>query len=143
MAKAKWFTKLDIIVAFHKVRVALGEEWKIAFRTRYGLFKWNVTPFSLTGALATFQRFINQTLQEYLDDFVSAYIDDIIIYSSGSIEDHRRKVYEVLRKLKDTGLQCDIGKSEFEQSSVKYLRFIIRAGEGIHVDPKKVEAIRT
>jgi len=142
MAKAKWFTKLDIIVAFHKVRVAPGEEWKTAFRTRYGLFEWNVTPFGLTGAPATFQRFINQTLQEYLDDFVSAYVDDIIIYSSGSIEDHRRKVHEVLRKLKDAGLQCDIGKSEFEQSSVKYLGFIIRAGEGIHVDPKKVEAIR-
>ena len=114
IAKAKWFTKLDIIAAFHKVRVAPGEEWKTAFRTRYGLFKWNITPFGLTGALAIFQRFINQTLQEYLDDFISAYVDDIIIYSSGSIEDYRRKVYEVLQKLKDAGLQCDIRKSEFE-----------------------------
>jgi hypothetical protein len=42
----------------------------------------------------------------------------------------------------EAGLQCDIRKSEFEQSTVKYLGFIIRAGEGIHVDPKKVEAIR-
>jgi hypothetical protein len=34
MSKAKWFTKLDIIAAFHKVRVAPGEEWKTAFRRR-------------------------------------------------------------------------------------------------------------
>jgi hypothetical protein len=33
-------------------------------------------------------------------------------------------------------------KSEFEQDSVKYLSFIIQAGKGVHVDPKKVEAIR-
>jgi transposase InsO family protein len=106
------------------------------------LYEWNVTPFGLTGAPATFQRYINRTLQEYLDDFVSAYVDDIIIYSSGSLEDHQRKVGQVLQKLQDAGLQCDIGKSEFEQDSVKYLGFIVRAGKGIHVDPKKVTAIR-
>jgi hypothetical protein len=48
----------------------------------------------------------------------------------------------VLQKLKDAGLQCDITKSEFEQDSMKYLSFIIQAKKGVHVDPKKVEAIR-
>jgi hypothetical protein len=33
-------------------------------------------------------------------------------------------------------------KSEFEQDSIKYLGFIIQAKKGVHVDPKKVEAIR-
>jgi hypothetical protein len=54
MARARWFTKLDVIAVFHKIRIALGEEWKIAFRTRYGLYEWNVTLFGLTGAPATF-----------------------------------------------------------------------------------------
>jgi hypothetical protein len=81
-------------------------------------------------------------LQQYLDDFVLAYVNDIIIYSNGLLVDHRQKVGKVLWKLKEAGLQCDIGKLEFEQNMVKYLGFIIRAGEGIHVDPKKVEAIR-
>jgi Reverse transcriptase (RNA-dependent DNA polymerase) len=54
MGNARWFTKLDIIAAFHKIRINPGEEWKTAFRTRYGLFEWNVTPFGLTGAPATF-----------------------------------------------------------------------------------------
>ena len=73
IAKAKWFTKLDIIVAFHKIRVKEGEEWKTAFRTRFGLFEWLVTPFGLTGAPATFQRYINHVLRKFLDDFCSAY----------------------------------------------------------------------
>ena len=143
MAQARWFTKLDIIAAFHKIRVSDGEEWKTAFRTRYGLYEWLVTPFGLTGAPATFQRYINQVLQDYLDEFVSAYVDDIIIYSSSSRDDHRVKVQQVLKKLLKAGLQCDIEKSEFEQTSVKYLGFIVRAGEGISVDPKKVEAIQS
>ena len=62
LSKAKWFTKLDVITTFHKIRIKEGDEWKTVFRTRYGLFKWLVTPFGLIGALATFQRYINRTL---------------------------------------------------------------------------------
>jgi hypothetical protein len=143
MSRARWFTKLDVIAAFHKIRVQPGDEYKTAFRTRYGLYEWNVMPFGLTGAPATFQRHINHVLREYLDDFVSAYVDDIIIYSNGSITDHRRKVNEVLSKLQKAGLQCDIKKSEFEQHAVKYLGYIVKAGEGLCVDPEKVGAIKS
>jgi hypothetical protein len=96
LSKARWFTKLDVIAVFHKIRIKEGDEWKTAFRTRYGLFEWLVTPFGLTGAPATFQRYINQTLQEYLDEFCSVYIDNVLIYSSGSLSDYRKKVRKVL-----------------------------------------------
>ena len=54
IAKAKWYTKLDVSAAFHKIRIAEGEEWKTAFRTRYGLFEWLVTLFGLVNAPSTF-----------------------------------------------------------------------------------------
>ena len=142
LSKAKWLTKLDVIAAFHKVRIEKGDEWKTAFRTRYGLYEWLVTPFGLTGAPATFQRYINHTLREFLDEFCSAYIDDILIYSNGSLADHRKKVKQVLARLRDAGLQIDIDKCEFEATSVKYLGFIVEAGKGIRVDPEKVQAIQ-
>ncbi len=141
LSKAKWFTKLDVISAFHKIRIKEGDEWKTAFRTRYGLFEWLVTPFGLTGAPATFQRYINRTLQEYLDEFCSAYIDDVLIYSSGSLSDHRKKVRKVLQRLQEAGLQIDIDKCDFEVKSVKYLGFIVEAGKGIRVDPEKIRAV--
>ncbi|KAM4065040.1 reverse transcriptase (RNA-dependent DNA polymerase) [Hirsutella rhossiliensis] len=123
IAKARWFTKTT-------------------FRTRYGSFEWLVVPFGLTGAPAAFQRYINSALQDYLDDFVSAYIDDVLIFSSGSLQDHRDKVGKVLQRLMDAGLQLDINKSEFEVKAVKYLGFIIEAECGIRVDPEKVEAVK-
>ncbi|XP_044721704.1 reverse transcriptase (RNA-dependent DNA polymerase) domain-containing protein [Hirsutella rhossiliensis] len=89
-----------------------------------------------------FQRYINSALQDYLDDFVSAYIDDVLIFSSGSLQDHRDKVGKVLQRLMDAGLQLDINKSEFEVKAVKYLGFIIEAECGIRVDPEKVEAVK-
>jgi hypothetical protein len=111
--------------------VAQGEEWKTAFRTRYSLFKWRVAPFGLTGAPAAFQQYINSVLQDYLDDFVSAYVDDILIYSTGSLQDHRQKVGKVLQRLIDAGLQIDIDKCEFKTKRVKYLGYIIEAEAGI------------
>jgi hypothetical protein len=142
LAKAKWFTKLDVIAAFHRLRIAQGDEWKTAFRTRYGLYEWLVTPFGLSNAPSSFQKYINWVLQDFLDNFCSAYIDDILIYSSGSLQDHREKVKSVLIRLQEAGLQCDLDKCEFEVQSTKYLGLIIEAGKGIRMDPEKVKAIQ-
>ena len=45
---AKFFTRLDIIEAYHHLHIAPGGEWKTAFRTRYGHFEYLVMPFGLT-----------------------------------------------------------------------------------------------
>ncbi|POS82307.1 hypothetical protein EPUL_006356, partial [Erysiphe pulchra] len=50
LSKAQYFTKLDVIAAFNRIRIAEGDEWKTAFRTRYGLFESLVMPFGLTNA---------------------------------------------------------------------------------------------
>ncbi|KAM4061338.1 reverse transcriptase (RNA-dependent DNA polymerase) [Hirsutella rhossiliensis] len=118
LAKAKWFTKLDVVAAFHKIRMAPGHEGKTAFRTRFGLYEWLVCPFGLNGAPASFQRYMNSVLREWLDDFVTAYLDDVLIYSS------------------------DPAKCEFSVQEVKYLGFIVNAGKGIACDPEKQRAIR-
>ena len=141
LSKAKVFTKLDVIAAFHRLKIKEGDEWKTAFRTRFGLYEWLVTPFRLANAPSTFQRYINWTLKDFLDDFCSAYIDDIIIYSK-SVSQHQKHVEAVLKRLRDAGLQCDINKYEFEVVTTKYLGFIVEAGKGIRIDPEKVRAIK-
>ena len=141
LSEAKVFTKLDVIAAFHRIRVAEGDEWKTAFRSRFGLYEWLVTPFGLANAPSTFQRYINWTLRDLLDDCCSAYIDDIIIYSK-NMRQHRKHVEEVLKRLRTAGLQCDIDKCEFEVESTKYLGFIVEAGKGLRMDPEKIKAIQ-
>jgi transposase InsO family protein len=143
LAGARWLTKVGVVAAFHKIRMALGDEHKTAFRTRFGSYEWLVCPFGLSGAPATFQRYINSLLREHLDDYASAYLDDVIIYSDGSREDHFRKVRTVLQKLWNGGLYLDPEKSEFAQKKIKYLGFIVHADEkGVGPDPEKVAAVR-
>ena len=53
--KARVYSKIDLHHVYHLVRIADGDEWKTAFRTRYGSFEWSVMPFGLTNAPAAFQ----------------------------------------------------------------------------------------
>jgi hypothetical protein len=143
MAKAEWYTKLDVFVVFHKIQIKKENKRKTAFRTRFGFFKWLVTFFGLTGALAIFQRYINNVLRKLLGDLVFAYINDIIVFTNGFLQNYRNQILRIMKKLKDAGLQLNIDKCEFEQKKVKYLGYIINSEKGICVDSEKVEAIRT
>ena len=96
--RARIYTKIDLQHAYHLVRIAEGDEWKTAFRTRYGSFEWLVMPFRLTNAPAVFQRFMNDVFSDMLDVCVIVYLDDILIYSDNP-ELHRKHVREVLRRL--------------------------------------------
>lgn len=88
LSRARWFTKLDVKSAFHRLRIREGDEWLTVFRCRLGLFEWLVTPFGLVNAPATFQRYINDQLRDHLDRDATAYMDDILAYTSGTQKDH-------------------------------------------------------
>ncbi|KAI0992970.1 hypothetical protein K3495_g15214, partial [Podosphaera aphanis] len=143
ISKSTWITKVDVRAAFHKLRVREGDEEKTAFRTRFGSYEWLVTPFGLQGAPAAFQRYVNETLGDYLDVFCTAYLDDILIYTAGDLKDHWHKVHAVFERLSKAGLKLDPNKCEFAVKETKYLGFVISLGEGIKVDQKKVEAIKS
>jgi hypothetical protein len=119
--------------------MALGEEWKTAFRTHYGLYEYRVMPFGLTNAPASFQALINNVLRDYLEIFVIVYMDDILIYSKNDSE-HEEHVNKVLQKLLDNDLFVDLEKSEFSVTEVEFLGSIVTQ-EGIKMDPAKVTAI--
>ena len=139
LSHARVFTKLDIRNAYNRIRIASGDEWKTAFRTRYGHFEYLVMPFGLTNAPASFQSLINNTLREYLDVFAVVYLDDILIFSS-SFEQHINHVRLVLERLRNAGLYVKSEKCEFHVDHVEFLGFCINPS-GITMDPKKVSAI--
>ncbi|GJW98106.1 putative reverse transcriptase domain-containing protein, partial [Tanacetum coccineum] len=113
---------------------------KTAFRTRYGHFEFIVMPFGLTNAQAVFMDLMNRVCRPYLDKFMIVFIDDILIYSKTREEhvEHLRLVLELLKKEK---LYAKFSKCEFWLKEVQFLRHVIN-GNGIHVDPSKIEAVK-
>ena len=84
---AKIFTKLDLKSGYNLIRISEGDEWKTAFRTRYGFFEYKVMPFGLAKAPATFQNMMNEIFRDIIDLGVVIYLDDIRIYSENE-KDH-------------------------------------------------------
>ena len=137
--KLKIYSKIDIIAVFNRLFMQQGGEWKTAFQTRYGLYKYLVMPFGLANAPSSFQNLINDILYRMLNKFCIAYIDDILIYSNFKKE-HQTHVQKVLAALKKTRLQANIDKGKFYVTKISYLTLIIST-KGIRMDPKKVEAV--
>ena len=140
LGKARVYTKLDLKEAYHRLRIREGDEWKTAFRCRYGHFEYNVMPFGLVNAPATFQTFINDVLGDLVDTTCIAYLDDILIYSEKEA-DHTQHVRRVLERLQQHNLFLNLEKCEFHVQRVAFLGFIVDAA-GLHMEPSRIQAIQ-
>jgi len=140
VAGATIFTKLDLKDCYHLILIKKGDEWKTAFRTRYGQYKYKVMPFGLVNAPATFQRMMNKILREFLDQGVVVYLDDILIYSKTHAE-YVAIVKNVLSRLMEHQLAVSITKSEFHVKAVEFLGYIV-ATDGVTMSTRKVDSIR-
>jgi hypothetical protein len=79
-------------------------------------------------------------LMQYLD-FVRTYLDDLLVISSGTLDDHLEKMEVVFKLLSDKGLRVNTEKSTFCAEEIEYRWYWI-SKSGIQPFPKKVEAIK-
>nr|GEW04695.1 putative reverse transcriptase domain-containing protein [Tanacetum cinerariifolium] len=138
---ARYFSMIDLRSSYHQLRVHDDDISKTVFRTRYGHFEFTVMPFGLTNAPAVFMDLMNRVCKPYLDKFVIVFIDDILIYSKMK-EDHKNHLRLILDLLRKEKLYAKFSKCEFWLQEVYFLGHVVNY-DGIHVDPSKIEAVKS
>jgi hypothetical protein len=139
MKGASIFSKIDLRLGYHQLKIWELDIPKTTFRTRYGLYEYTVMSFGLTNSPAYFMYLMNKMFMEYLNKFVVVFINDILIFSKTE-EEHEKHLRMVLEKLRSNQLYAKFSKCEFWLTEVAFLRHVISTG-GVSVDPSKVKDV--
>ena len=123
------------------MRICEVDKWKMAFRTQYGYFKYQIIPFGLFNAPATFQGYIHKILAEKFDTFVIVYLDDILIYIKNPGQPHVEAIHWVLDKFRKHSFFASLKKCCFHQDEVHFLWYVVLS-KRISMEAKKIEVVK-
>ncbi len=104
----------------------------------WGKYSYKRLPIGIAGSPDIFQSKMLE-LMEFRDN-VQAYLYDLLCISRSGLEDHLKKLEEVLRLLCNAGLKVNAQKSTFCALKIEYLGYILTR-DGIKPQSNKVQAI--
>ena len=139
-SKPQYFSTLDLAAGYWQINLSEKSKEKSAFITQDGLYEFNVMPFGLHNAPATFQRAMHEVFRGLHWKFILIYLDDIIVFSS-NFSQHLQHLREVFMRLRAVGLKLQPKKCSFACKEVKYLGHVVTA-DGVKTDPDKTKLIR-
>nr|GEX35559.1 putative reverse transcriptase domain-containing protein [Tanacetum cinerariifolium] len=134
------YSKIDLLLSYHQLRVRGEDIPKTAFRIRYRHYEYQMMSFGLTNTPVIFMDLMNYVCKPYLDKYVIVFIDDILIYSRNK-EEHANHLRIILELLREEKFYAKFSKCDFWISIVQFLGHIIDS-QRLHVDPAKIEAIK-
>ncbi|CAJ2645848.1 unnamed protein product [Trifolium pratense] len=134
----KLLSFMDAYSGYNQIPMAVADREKTAFMTESGNYYYNVMPFGLKNAGATYQRMMNKVFRGQIGDMLEVYMDDMIVKSPEELDHvvHLRKVFEQARKY---NMRFNPEKCTFGVRAGKFLGFYLTE-RGIEANPDKCRA---
>ncbi|KAL2232303.1 UNVERIFIED_CONTAM: Retrovirus-related Pol polyprotein from transposon 17.6 [Sesamum indicum] len=130
---------LDAYQGYNQILLVPEDQEKISFVTDQGIFCYNVMPFGLKNAGATYQRLVNDMFKNQIGRNMEVYIDDMLVKSVKE-QDHVKDLDECFQILKAFGMKLNPAKCTFGVRGRKFLGYMI-SEKGIEANPEKISAI--
>ena len=113
LAGKKYMTSLDLASGYWQIEMAENSKDLTTFvlpTNPITYLRWNVLPFGLSSAPATFQRLMNTVFGDLIEkEKLQVYVDDILICSD-TWEEHIQLIEEVFTRLRACDLKLKILK---------------------------------
>ena len=135
----RFFRVLDLKSAYHQGYMHTSSSHLTTFVCSFGLYEYVRILFGLRNAVRTFQRSIENVLDDLRYDMCAPYLDDTLIYSK-TFDEHIENVRTVLRRLKSKGIKLNARKCNLFMKEVTYLGRTI-SKDGYRPDKSNLEAV--
>ena len=141
LSGSQWFCTLDLASGYWQVEMEEKDKEKTAFSTGSGLYQFNVMPFGLCNAPATFERLMERVLVGLPWQILLIFLDDVIVHAK-TFEEVVRRLRLVFERLQSANLKLSPKKCVLFQKKVTFLGHVV-SEDGVSTDPSKTEAVST
>lgn len=140
MEGSTYFTTLDCASAYWSIPLKEEDKEKTAFSGPRGKYEFNVTPYGLCNAGASYQRMMDISLSGLSMFKILTYLDDIVIFSR-SLEEHEKQLEMLLERLRRCNISLNLSKCSFAMKEVDFLGYSLN-GDGVKPQKRLTDAIR-
>jgi hypothetical protein len=130
---------MDAFSRYNQIHMSELDEEKTSFITDRGLYCYNMMPFGLKSAWATYQRLVNRMFSDQIRRNVEVYVDDMLVKSRKAIS-HLADLEETFNTLRRYQMKLNPAKCAFGVSSGKFLGFMV-SSRGIEANLEKIWAV--
>ena len=129
---------LDAFSGYHQIHMHPPDVEKTSFITPHGLYCYNVMPFGLKNARATYQRLVTKMFRPLFGSTMEVYIDDMLVKSKQRPDQatHLQQAFDLLREY---GMKLNPLKCAFGVSAGRFLGFMVTQ-RGIEANPAQLKS---
>ena len=135
----KHLSFMDAFSGYNQIIMDPNDQEKTSFMTGHGMYCYQVMPFGLKNARATYQRLVNIMFQKHIGASMEVYIDDMLV-KSVKAKLHLDHLAESFKVLKDYKMKLNPTKCAFGVSSRLFLGFIVN-NRGIEANSDKIKVM--